>query len=274
MLILKGQIFKLENLKIKPIGVYLYVPPIVWKGDAVGHIGENDIFFWVLEGECFLHIDSESYIVRPGQLAYLPKGKMRSYTHASEHFSMYEMAFDVKANGEEIMEVLGLTEHNFVVDIADTKEMSTLFESSHRKELYKNPIYDVAWCANIINIIRIYTEERQKQNTDKVVIFKPVLQYMTNNINKSLKTEDFAELVYMQPTYFIKCFKKQYGLPPIAYFNRMKMYKAMGMLAGTDLPIEDISSEVGISDTSYFARIFKKHCGISPTKYRAEFKKL
>lgn len=270
---MKKQTFKLEDLKIKPVGVFLYVPPIVWKGDSVGHMGESDIFFWVLEGECFLHIDSESYIVRPGQLAYLPKGKMRAYTHTSERFSMYEMAFDVKANGEEIMEILGLTEHNFVVDIPDIDEMSSLFESSHRKELYKNPLYDVAWCANIINIIKIYAEERQKQGGKDNLIFKPVLDYMSKNINQSVKTEDLAALVYMQPTYFIKRFRKVYGIPPIAYFNRMKMYKAMGMLAGTELTIEKISREVGIFDTSYFSRVFKKHCGVTPTEYRAEFRK-
>ncbi len=270
---LKGQIFKLEDLKIKPVGVFLYVPPIVWKGDSLGHMGQDDIFFWVLEGECFLSIDSESYIVRPGQLAFLPKGKMRAYTHASERFSMYEMAFDVKTNGEEIMKVLGLTEGNYVIDIPDIREMSSLFENSYRKELYKNPLYDVAWCANIINIIRIYAEERQKQNDKESILFRPVLEYMAKNIDKTLKNDDLANIVHMQQTYFIKRFKNIYGIPPMAYFNRMKMYKAMGMLAGTTLNIEQISKKIGILDTSYFSRIFKKHCGVSPTEYRAEFTK-
>ncbi|MEE1043547.1 MAG: AraC family transcriptional regulator [Clostridia bacterium] len=270
---MKGQLFKLEDLKIRPIVVHLYVPPIVWKGDSVGHIGNDNIFFWVLEGECFLHIDSESYVVRPGQLAFLPKGKMRAYTHASERFSMYEMAFDVKANGEEIMGILGLSEGNYVVDVPDVEEMSSLFESSHRKELFKNPLYDVAWCANIINIIRIYAEQRQKQGEKDNAVFKAVLDYMSKNIDKTITTEDLASLVYMQPTYFIKKFRKIFGIPPMAYFNRMKIHKAMGMLAGTDLTIEQISKEIGIFDTSYFARVLKKHCGVTPTEYRAEFKK-
>ncbi len=267
------QIFALNELSVKPLGVFLYVPPIVWKGDSVGHIGENDIFFWVLEGECFLSIDSQSYIVRPGQLAYLPRGKMRAYTHASERFSMYEMAFVAEANGEPLMEVLGLTEQSFVVDIPNKEEMSSLFESSHRKEMFKNPLYDVGWCANIINIIRIYAEERQKQSGKDSLVFKPVVEYMLNNVDKPIKTETLASLVYMQPTYFIKRFHKAYGVPPVAYLNRMRMYKAMGLLAGTDKSIEAISREVGILDTSYFSRIFKKHCNVTPSEYRQEFRK-
>lgn len=269
---MEKQIFELNELTVKPVATYLYVPPIVWKGDSVGHIGEDDLFFWVLEGECFLNIDAESYIIRPGQLAYLPKGKRRAYTHISESFSMYEMAFVAKANGEELMKILGLCEQNFVVDIPNKEEMSALFENSQRRELYKNPIYDVAWCANIVNIIRIYAEERKKQSGEENLIFKPVLDFMLQNIDKAIKIEELSAIVYMQPTYFIKRFKQVYGLPPLSYLNRMRMYKAMGQLVGTNLRIEQIAREVGITDISYFARVFKKHCGVTPSEYRVEFK--
>jgi len=267
-----NQILKLEELSIKPIDVFLYVPPIVWKGDAIGHIGENDLFFWVLEGECFLSIDSESYIIRPGQLAYLPKGKRRAYTHASEKFTMYEMVFSAKANGEELMEILGLTEENFVVDIPDIEKMSRLFESSHRKELFKNPLYDVGWCANIISIIRVYAEQRQKLGGKDARIFKPVLNYMEENIAMPLTVEKLASVIHMQPTYFIRRFNHQYGLPPISYLSRMRVYKAMGLLAGSDLAIEDVALKTGFSDSSYFARVFKKYCHLTPSEYRCEFR--
>ena len=267
------ELFSVKNLTIEPKDISLYVPPIVWKGDAVGHIGVNDLFFFVLEGECFLSIDSENYIIKPGQLAYLPKGKRRAYTHVSKRFSMYEMAFSATCEDRNLMELLGLTEDNFVVNVTDAQKVSSLFESSHRKELYQNPLHNIGWCANIINIIRVYANERQKLSSSESQFFKPVLEYMAANYDKNLKTEAFASLVHMQTTYFIKRFKKNYGLPPIAYFNRMKIYKAMGMLSGTDLPIEQISREIGITDTSYFARVFKKYCNITPSQYRSEFKK-
>ena len=186
---------------------------------------------------------------------------------------MYEIAFVAKANGEELMKVLGLDEENFVVDIQDKEEMNTLFESSLRRERNKNPLYDVGWCANIINIIRIYAEQRQKQRGKDSHIFKPVLEYMINNIHKPMRTEELAALVYMQPTYFINCFRKNYGIPPMAYLNRMRMYKAMGLLAGTEISIEEIARAVGVSDTSYFSRIFKKHCKVTPSEYRQEFRR-
>ncbi len=266
--------FVLEAMTIRPIAISIYVPPIVWKGDCVGHIGQADTFFWVLEGECFLTVGSECAIVRPGQLAFLPKGKNRIYTHASDPFSMYEMAFSAEVNGgQNLMAVLGLTEHNFVVDIEEKDEMSALFEASHRKEMFKNPLYDVTWCANIVNIIRMYAEAHQRQTTDGRHDFLPVLEYMSRHLDAPVKTETLAALVYMQPTYFIRRFKASYGLPPQAYLARLRLSKAMSLLTSTGLPIEEIARTIGMEDTSYFARMFKKNCGITPSEYRKAFRK-
>jgi len=263
----------INELNLKPIDIYLYVPPMVWKGDCVGHIGKNDTFFFVLEGECFLTIDNEYSIIRPGQLAFLPKGKKRAYTHVSERFCMYGMAFSAQSDGKNLMQILNLTEENFVVDIENKEEMSAFFENSYRVELFKDPLYDVTWCANIMNIIKTYARAHRNHSEKNSKLFKPVLLYMKNNLTKQIKTEELSSLVYMQPTYFTRRFKEVFGIPPYTYFLRLKLYKAMELLVSTNESIERISSYVGITDTSYFARMFKKNCGVTPTEYRNAFRK-
>lgn len=266
------QSFSVDQLCVTPFSISMHVPPVVWRGDPVGHIGVRDTFFWILEGECYLNIDSQYYIARPGQLVYLPKGKLRSYTHASKTFSMYEMAFAANVNGEDLMEALNLRTSDYVVEISDQEEMSRLFERSNRVELFKNPLYDIGWCANIINIIRLYAEAHQKQDEKTSRLFAPVLDYMSANLQHTITTEELARLIHMQPTYFIRRFKNAYGLPPIAYLGRLRIHKAMELLASTTRSIEQISDSVGIQDAAYFARYFKKYCGITPSEYRNIFK--
>ncbi len=267
-----NQIIRLENLKIKPINVKLYVPPIVWKGDSVGHIGQNDVFFMVVEGECFLSVDSQNYIIKAGQLAYLPKGKKRMYTSVSKNFRMYEMIFSAEINGMELMEVLNLTEHDLVVDMSNSDYIRELFESSSRDEFFKDPLYDVAWCGNIVNIIYAYAKERQKLKGSSSLFFKPVLNYMSQNMGKDIKLDELASIVYMHPTYFVKRFRDNFGLPPLNYLNRMRIYTALGMLTIDTYSIEKIAKIVGIPDASYFSRVFKKYVGVSPTEYKNAFK--
>ncbi len=264
----------IHDLTLRPITVYMHVPPAVWKGDRLGHIGNNDTFFWVLEGECFLTVGEKSTIVRPGQLAFLPKGVRRAYTHASERFVMYEMAFSASVNeGQDLMQFLQLQDGEPVVDIEDKEEMSRLFEESYHKELFKDPLYDVAWCSNLMEIIRLYTEAHRAQRGKARSDFSPVLQMMEERISQPLKTEELAAAVYMQPTYFIRCFKAAFGIPPQAYLARLRIYQAMGLLASTDQSTAEIAAAVGFADPAYFNKVFKRSCGISPKEYRNAFKK-
>ena len=262
-----------KGLHIKPIAVNLYIPPMVWKGDPVGHIGTNDIFFYVLEGECFLNIDSQYYIAHPGQLVFLPKGKHRAYTHSSKNFCIYEMAFSAEIDGQNLMQTLKLSDSDFLVNIAAGEELRYLFENSHHVELFKNPVYDIGWCANILNIIRLYAEARQQQVLSKESHFAPVIEYMMKHLDQTICIEELAALIPMQPTYFIRRFKAAHGIPPIAYLGRLRLYKAMQLLSSTTLPIEQIATSVGIPDSTYFARYFKKNCSVTPSEYRNAFRR-
>ena len=264
--------FKLEKLELFPTRTSLYVSPILWKGDPVGHIGGNDVFFFVTEGECYLNVASETHILRQGQLAFLPKGKARRYTQMSDRFALYETSFNAEANGENLMSALGLTEGNFVVDIPDAEELKRLFESSVRIEMTKNPLHSVFACANTLNLIKIYTEAREKLEIGERARFSSVIAYMSENLSKELTLGELADSACMHPTYFVRKFGDAFGLPPRAYLNRLRIYKAMSLLSATDLSIEDVADAVGIRDRSYFARIFKRHAGVTPTEYRGAFR--
>ena len=265
------QFFDLEKLEISPSRTSLYVSPILWKGDPVGHIGQNDVFFFVIEGECYLDVASETHILRKGQLAFLPKGKARRYTQMSDGFALYETSFNVEANGVNLMSALGLSDGNFVVDVPSPEELKRLFESSVRIEMTKNPLHGISACANTLSLIKIYAEARSRQESTDRSRFSAVIGYMSENMARELTLGELADSACMHPTYFVKKFGIAFGMPPMAYLNRLRIYKAMSLLSSTESSIEDIAESVGIHDRSYFARIFKRHAGVTPTEYRAAF---
>lgn len=263
---------ELENFKISPKMVQLFIPPIRWKGDPKGHIGVYDTFFYVVSGECCVIIDDESFIISEGELAFLPKGKMRTYSSMSNDITLYEINFEAEINGQNWYDKLMLEDGNYSVKTESADEIKALFENSVRYELNKNLIYDVLFCSNLMNIIRIFIFEKFKAN-NSASSFKKVIDYMKNNLKKTVKISELAELAYMQETYFIKKFKKALGYSPITYLNKMRIYKAMTYLAEGSLTLSEIGHKVGIYDSSYFSKIFKTHCGITPGEYRHIFSK-
>jgi transcriptional regulator GlxA family with amidase domain len=69
-------------------------------------------------------------------------------------------------------------------------------------------------------------------------------------------------------------FKIETGLTPSEYLARLRMDKARQLLKTTFLSIKQIMAAVGYNSKSYFAKHFKRHCGVTPSEYRlAELKK-
>ncbi len=261
-----------NEISLTPIAAYLYVPPITWKGDPIGHIGINDCFFFVVSGECYIKIEDKSFVLKAGQLAFLPRGKMRTYTTIGGDFSMYEIAFDMKIGGKYWCDALNFGDGYYFADIADPEVLSRLFEGSVRHEYNKNTVYDVVCFANFAEIIKMYAEARLDAEA-KTHPFAEVVKYMEASLDRQLKVEELAKVACMQTTYFIKKFKSAFGASPISYLNKLKIYRSMTLLLSTELSIDRVGRTIGIYDSSYFSKMFKRYCMISPVEYRKLFRK-
>lgn len=96
------------------------------------------------------------------------------------------------------------------------------------------------------------------------------IEYIDTNIARPISIDDITQIVSMSKDHFIRKFRKETGLTPVAYTTRRKIEMAETLLVTTEHPIKYIASKLGYEDTAYFYRIFKKHVGKSPQKYREE----
>ncbi len=67
-----------------------------------------------------------------------------------------------------------------------------------------------------------------------------------------------------------RIFRKQYGLTPNEYVQSIRIERAKDLLRHTDLIIAAIADHVGYADPVYFSRLFKRHTGMSPGKFRGD----
>lgn len=75
----------------------------------------------------------------------------------------------------------------------------------------------------------------------------------------------------VEPTYFSRLFRAAVGLPPMAYLTRRRLEVATTLLRREDLAIGDVGAMAGWSDANYFSRSFRKHFGMTPSRYRQRF---
>jgi AraC-like DNA-binding protein len=66
-------------------------------------------------------------------------------------------------------------------------------------------------------------------------------------------------------------FRRVTGYAPLSYLNHLRMQHAVQLLNSTDLPIKQISDQLGFSDQFYFSRAFSRMHNHSPTEHRQRY---
>lgn len=69
---------------------------------------------------------------------------------------------------------------------------------------------------------------------------------------------------------FQRRFKDEIGLPPMEYLTRRRLEWAGSLLRETDLSVTEIALQAGFPSSQYFATVFKKFTGSTPTDYRRQ----
>ncbi len=218
----------------------------------------NDITF-VHEGQITYTINGESFVVAKGQAMFCPEGASRFREKGSEATIYTSLNFKTYPDN-----VLDLPYHILDADSYDIK-----FYLDKIVELYeRGGKYDKAKCDAFASLVA-YTllENAGKTNENKYIT--DIKAYIFANWNKKLTLDDIAASAHLSPSYSSALFKLHTGKSIIDYIIEIRISKACDLLKYSDLLVSEIADSAGFCDIFYFSRMFKKHMGMSPAKYRS-----
>ena len=92
--------------------------------------------------------------------------------------------------------------------------------------------------------------------------------YIAHNYDKCIKISDIAKSLSLDRTYFSTLFKSQTGMSPQEYLTEFRLERAAELLMKKQFSVAQIADKSGYSDIVNFSRMFKKHFGTAPSKYR------
>lgn len=86
---------------------------------------------------------------------------------------------------------------------------------------------------------------------------------------KDLTVTDITRHFEVSKMHLIQSFKNQKEITPGKFILREKMYRAVSLMEkNKGITVKEVRKIVGFSTSDYFIRVFKKHFGISPCRYR------
>ena len=106
---------------------------------------------------------------------------------------------------------------------------------------------------------------------------RQILQYVKENISNSKLSLNYiaANVLYLNPEYLGKLFKKECGIKFSNYLMRVRMEKAKQLMAVCDdLKMYEVARKVGLGDNAaYFGQVFRKYTGLLPSEYKSKVNK-
>ena len=91
---------------------------------------------------------------------------------------------------------------------------------------------------------------------------------LLENVYGKITLDELCAELHFGKSHLCHVFKKQTGQGIVQYFIKLKIDEAKRLLTETDRAINDISSALCFDCPRYFARLFKKETGNTPTEFR------
>lgn len=124
----------------------------------------------------------------------------------------------------------------------------------------KEILYRVLHGQNGIALEQIAIEE---SNTYRI---RDVIEHITNNLDRSFRIEEFAEIVNMSVSALHRHFKEVTAMSPIQFQKQLRLQEARRLLLSESTDTTDVAFRVGYESPSQFSREYSRMFGLPPGK--------
>ena len=101
-------------------------------------------------------------------------------------------------------------------------------------------------------------------------VSRRIEEYLSSHYMEDISLQDAAEAMNYSEVYFCRLFKQCFSCNFTSYLTQIRIERAKQLLASPTANIKDIGEAVGYGNPNYFAKVFKRYTGTTPTEYRAE----
>lgn len=232
----------------------------------------------VIKGNGLFTVENKVYSVSVDDIIFIQKDT-KHYSKSLDPENKARCRF-IYFDAERLLDVIGISDKDKINELLSRSKSAQPILNSHDvrygalrrfvDEVFDNSGGDLSLCGVYFYeyLLKLKNDEPTKTNTTHDSAMENVVRYMTLHYGEDITTEQLAGLCFLSKSQLNRRFTAAYGISPIQWLNRFRVYSAKELLKNTDYPITEISVKSGFKNTSDLYRHFKSRFGVSPKQYR------
>ena len=263
----------------------LYVSHIGYFPKALYHYCQrpqgcvDNILFYCVQGKGYYTLDGHTFTLNPNQYVIVPATDkpLVYWSDTEDPWSIYWVHFpsdSLQAFNRAYHIVPEQGPQYIPHNEKGIRIWEEMYENLSRGYSPENLMNTNLCLYHLIATFVFSQQQNQNSSSPEKAIIRETIDYMKNNLDKTIRIEDFADLNKYSVSHFSKLFRLTTGMSPIEYFIHLKMQKACQLLYTEDSRVKQIAALLGYDDPYYFSRLFKKYMNTSPGTYRKSVRKI
>ncbi len=216
---------------------------------------------YILSGEAETHFNGKTLHLSPGTVEFLPKNVGDEYYVVRKtHGTCIDIYFDTDCP---------MPQEALAADLSANPRLKDLFTKILRLWMQKGDGYQYKCMALFYSIFaELQTTGSHYLPTDKYKKIEPGLAYLNEHLfDRDLDYYTPCIVSNISYTYFKRLFIEKFGIPPIQYVTKHRLEYAIELMRLNRFTLTEIATQCGFENLYYFSGVFKKHYGVSPSKY-------
>ncbi|HII4440419.1 TPA: AraC family transcriptional regulator [Clostridium perfringens] len=257
------------EMNVDECGIEQGIPGLGYKYEVL----KNAVIHYVTKGYGTFKFNGKVYNLKQGDIFILLKGMQVEYVASiDDPWEYYWIGFS-GSNANEYLNRTSITD-SCVANCEENSKIPQIILNMCEISKTYNPSRsdDILLLKELYSLLYALIEEFPKpfEYKDKELhtYIQDALNFINSNYMHSITVQEIADYVNLSRSYLYKMFIKNLGISPQRYLINLRMYKATLLLKGTKIPIGEVASSVGYSDSLLFSKTFSKHFSMSPLNYR------
>lgn len=257
------------EMNVDECGIEQGIPGLGYKYEVL----KNAVIHYVTKGYGTFKFNGKVYTLKQGDIFILLKGMKVEYVASiDDPWEYYWIGFS-GSNANEYLNRTSIT-NSYVANCEKNSKIPQIILNMCEISKTYNPSSsdDILLLKELYSLFYTLIEEFPKpfdyKDKELHTYIQDALNFINSNYMNSITVQEIADYVNLSRSYLYKMFIKNLGISPQRYLINLRMYKATLLLKGTKLPIGEVASRVGYSDSLLFSKTFSKHFSMSPLNYR------